>query len=174
MKVAITGHRPNKLFVNGWQGYKAGYPVLVGYYERVFTKLKEEEGLTQVISGMALGVDQAAAQAAINIGVPVLAVIPFLQQPNVWRHADKVNYLSILTECSEQVVLQTKVPRTDLEVSRWLNERNHYMVDRCDLVIALWDETPGGTGNCVKYAQTNKVAIRNAYKSWLKWRDALR
>jgi len=173
MKVAITGHRPNKLFVNGWDGYRAGYPVLVEYYEKVFTKMKEE-GITQVISGMALGVDQAAAQAAINVGIPVLAAIPFQFQPNVWKHEDRVRYLSILTECSEQVVLQTDRPRTDKEVARWLNERNHYMVDNCDLVIALWDGTPGGTGNCVKYAQSKKVPIRNAYKSWLNWRDALR
>jgi len=31
--------------------------------------------------------------------------------------------------------------------------RNQYMVDRCDVLIAVWDGTPGGTGNCVGYAK---------------------
>lgn len=27
------------------------------------------------------------------------------------------------------------------------------MVDRCDRLIAVWDGSNGGTGNCVKYAK---------------------
>jgi uncharacterized phage-like protein YoqJ len=38
--------------------------------------------------------------------------------------------------------------------------RNEYMVNACDKLIAVWDHTPGGTENCVKYAQSiNKDII---------------
>ncbi len=37
--------------------------------------------------------------------------------------------------------------------------RNEYMVDRADLVLALWNGTPGGTGNCVRYARTRGVPV---------------
>ena len=30
--------------------------------------------------------------------------------------------------------------------------RNQYMVDQADYIVAAWDGTKGGTGNCVDYA----------------------
>jgi len=36
-----------------------------------------------------------------------------------------------------------------------MQTRNIWMVDNCDLVLALWDGSDGGTGNCIKYA--NKI-----------------
>jgi uncharacterized phage-like protein YoqJ len=34
--------------------------------------------------------------------------------------------------------------------------RNKYMVDNCDLLVAVWDGTNGGTANCVNYANSVK------------------
>jgi uncharacterized phage-like protein YoqJ len=39
-----------------------------------------------------------------------------------------------------------------------MQERNKWMVDQCDVLIAVWDGTAGGTGNCVNYAQSIKKA----------------
>jgi hypothetical protein len=33
------------------------------------------------------------------------------------------------------------------------------MVDRCDIVIAAWDGSRGGTGHCVEYARHKKKEI---------------
>jgi len=33
-----------------------------------------------------------------------------------------------------------------------MQKRNEWMVDHSDYVIAVWDGSKGGTGNCVKYA----------------------
>jgi uncharacterized phage-like protein YoqJ len=39
--------------------------------------------------------------------------------------------------------------------------RNEWMVDRCDKLIAVWDGSKGGTGNCVDYAKSvNKDIFR--------------
>ena len=40
-----------------------------------------------------------------------------------------------------------------------LNARNHGMVDACDMMLALYDGTPSGTGNCVTYAQKQGVPV---------------
>ena len=41
-----------------------------------------------------------------------------------------------------------------------LQKRNEWMVDHCDILIAVWDGTSGGTANCVNYAQSvNKEKI---------------
>jgi uncharacterized phage-like protein YoqJ len=31
--------------------------------------------------------------------------------------------------------------------------RNEWMVDHCNDLLAVWDGSDGGTGNCVRYAQ---------------------
>ncbi len=43
---------------------------------------------------------------------------------------------------------------SDEEYKPWLmQKRNEYMVDLADKVIAVWDGSKGGTGNCVRYAK---------------------
>ena len=34
-----------------------------------------------------------------------------------------------------------------------------FMVDLADHAIAVWDRTPGGTANCVKYIRNKKVPV---------------
>ena len=33
-----------------------------------------------------------------------------------------------------------------------MQKRNEEMVDRCDLLIGVWDGSKGGTYNCINYA----------------------
>ena len=40
-----------------------------------------------------------------------------------------------------------------------MQRRNIWMVDESDYVIAVWDGSNGGTGNCVKYAQKEDKQI---------------
>ena len=40
-----------------------------------------------------------------------------------------------------------------------LNQRNIGMIDACDILIALYDGTPGGTRNAVQYATETKTLI---------------
>ena len=39
------------------------------------------------------------------------------------------------------------------------HQRNRYMVDKADCVIAVWDGTPGGTGYTVAYAREKGVPV---------------
>lgn len=51
---------------------------------------------------------------------------------------------------------------SDEEYKPWLmQKRNEYMVDLADKIIAVWDGSKGGTGNCVRYAEKcSKKIIR--------------
>lgn len=40
------------------------------------------------------------------------------------------------------------------------------MVDNSDIVCAVWDGTPGGTANCIKYCKSKRV---NRVVKYLKW-----
>jgi uncharacterized phage-like protein YoqJ len=47
--------------------------------------------------------------------------------------------------------------------------RNEWMVDNAHIVLALWDGSSGGTGNCIKYANRKSVnkPIINLWSSWV-------
>jgi uncharacterized phage-like protein YoqJ len=47
-----------------------------------------------------------------------------------------------------------------------MHVRNKWMVNKCNKVLALWDGSKGGTGNCVSYALSVDRPIENAWKRW--------
>ena len=140
MKIAITGHRPDKIYDHiEWITTKL---------DQIFTALKPE----LIISGMAVGVDQLAAEIAIANEIPVLAAIPFLGQENRWNERDKINYNALLKQATTVEVL-SNTPSDYYEAVKFLHARNKWMVDRADLIVAVWDGSKGGTSNCVNYAK---------------------
>ena len=153
MIISGTGHRPDKLG---------------GYSDIAFNKLVKiaEEYLSEnrpdkVISGMALGWDQALAQAAINLKIPFVAAIPFKNQECKWPNKSQTKYKTILAAASECVIV------CEGEYAAWkMQVRNKYMVDNSDLVVAMFDGTTGGTANCVNYAISKNKQIVNLYNKW--------
>jgi uncharacterized phage-like protein YoqJ len=151
MVVAGAGHRPNKL---------GGYGVAA--QTRVFqTALRSLEHLKpeRVISGMALGWDQMLARAALHLGIPFVAAVPFQGQESAWPHTSQESYRELLALASEVVVVS---PGTYSPVL--MQRRNIWMVDHADRVLALWDGSGGGTGNCIQYARHVARPISNAWK----------
>lgn len=148
MIVAFTGHRPDKL-----GGYKLPNPTYL-YVCRQIEKTLKELRPHKVISGMALGVDQWAAHIAHNLGIPFIAAVPFVGQEKAWPCASQKTYSKLLKLASEVVIV------SEGEYSAYkMQVRNEWMVDRCNKLIAVWDGTPGGTGNCVKYAEHHNIDI---------------
>ena len=149
MKIAITGHRPNKL----GNDYDLTSPLIQTIEAELQTIIN---GLrpTLMISGMALGIDTLWAELAIENEIPFIAAIPCENQCERWIQKSKDRYGSIIQHpLCKQVVLSEEYSHTCMQ------KRNEWMVNNCDVLIAVWDGTPGGTGNCVKYAQKKGVQI---------------
>ncbi len=137
MNLAITGHRPQKL---------AGPEVELqvrAMLRWLFGSVKP----TWVISGMALGVDQWAAEEAMLLRIPVLAAIPCWEQEHFWSDSAKRKYHELLSRVQhrEQVTDTVYAPGV-------MQRRNEWMIDRANAVGAVFDGTDGGTCNAVKYA----------------------
>jgi uncharacterized phage-like protein YoqJ len=145
-----TGHRPNKL---------GGYSKEVsGMLIKVALDFLEESKPHKIISGMALGWDLAWAQAGIIAGIPVEAAIPFVGQEGKWPKISQDYYTNLLDACSVvTVVCEGGYSPYKMQV------RNEYMVDNSSLVVALWDGTAGGTGNCVRYAEAKGASVVNLW-----------
>jgi uncharacterized phage-like protein YoqJ len=152
MLIAATGHRPNKL---GGYGPKV-YRDLVRLAE-AYIDLAKPSG---IISGMALGWDQAWADAGINKGVPVHAAVPFVGQESRWPKESQDNFNRILKQCASVTIVCEGVYS-----AQKMQTRNEWMVDKADRVCALWDGTSGGTGNCVRYVKAIDKPLDNLWEA---------
>ncbi len=139
MILAGTGHRPQKL---GGYDPHTNKKVL----EFAETVLRHYQPST-LLSGMAQGWDMALAQAAINLNIPFHAYVPFNGQELVWPSATRLYYKALLTHAQHVIVCS---PGGYTKAAMQI--RNQRLVDDCELLVALWNGSPGGTANCIAYA----------------------
>lgn len=145
MRIAITGHRPNKLW-NDYDLTSPGMQSIKATLERAIAKFCP----TLMISGMALGIDTLWAELAIENRIPLLACTPCWGQERKWpeRSQDRFNKI-INTQGVELMYTHRGYYNQEC-----MQKRNVYMVDNCDMLLAVWDGTIGGTANCVHYARS--------------------
>ncbi len=149
MIVAFTGHRPDKL--GGYKIPNPTYNYVCQQIEKTLIDLKPDK----VISGMALGVDQWAAYISYKLKIPFLAAVPFEKQDSAWPEKSRNAYKKLLDVASEIVIVS---PGGYARMK--MQTRNEWMVNHCDKLIAVWNGSDGGTGNCVNYAKSiNKEII---------------
>ncbi len=156
MKIAITGHRPNKL----GNDYDLNSP-LIQWIKNEINKILVQyyyyPNELELITGMALGIDTLFAKIAIENNIPFIAAIPCKNQWSKWIQKSIEIYQNILQHknCTIYNVSTNNYSNTCMQ------DRNIWMVDNCDILIAVWDGTSGGTANCIKYAESvNKHIIR--------------
>jgi uncharacterized phage-like protein YoqJ len=97
---------------------------------------------------MALGWDTAIAQAAVKLGIPFHAYIPFQGQELCWPQNSRLYYQALL-RLAQHTVICSPGGFTKLAMQK----RNIDMVENCDMLLALWNGTSGGTANCLTYAR---------------------
>lgn len=146
----FTGHRPQSL---PW-GFDENDPrcvklkaLLRNQIERLITESKS----THFITGMALGVDTYAAEIILEIKktrpVTLECAIPCEDQAAAWREKDRDRYFSIVSRADSETLLQTRYTPVCYP------QRNRYIVDESDVVLAVWNGIPGGTAGTVFYAR---------------------
>lgn len=140
--IAITGHRPNRI---------PSEQYVSAQLRNSFIDLSAGH----VIQGMADGVDLLAALAAQNAKIPFSCAIPWEghKPGNGWEDA----YHFALVYAENVWVVNDCQGYPGPQVYQ---ERNEYMVDRCHILVAVWDfQKKGGTWNTVKYAISKRIPI---------------
>lgn len=156
MILAATGHRPDKL-----GGYSTGNAQkLVALAIKHVTAFKPDV----VISGMALGWDQAVAQAAMELGIEWWAYLPFAGQEQRWPETSQKLYLKMVSMAHAVHIVEKG------GYAAWkMQSRNIAMINTCDHIIALWNgDHSGGTANCIRYAETKGKPVANVWKDWTR------
>lgn len=155
MKICVTGHRPNKMY---------GYNICNEQWTKLKNKFKQlliENECTEAITGMALGVDTVFALAVLELkeegyNIKLHCAIPCKNHSSKWLKESVELYNKILSKADIIKIVSNEEYKPYL-----MQVRNEYMVDLADKVIAVWDGSKGGTGNCVEYAKKcSKEIIR--------------
>ena len=153
---AFTGYRPSKM---PW-GYDETDARCVEFRFRLREALEYliGQGYTDFMSGGALGFDQMAAEIVLSLRekypwVRLVMVIPFDGQADKWSREQRGRWLEII-EASDRVI------RISHSYGKGVFfQRNHYMVENADLLLAAFDGQPGGTAGTVAYAKRHGVRV---------------
>lgn len=135
-KCCITGNRPQKFPWEYGKGkeHRKYLADMAGQIEELI-----ENGYTYFISGGALGVDQDFANAVLKAkktrkDIKLEIAVPCKTQAARWGKIQQLYYRLILKRADNVVTLSEDYTRT------CMLERNKYMVDKADLVLAYWND----------------------------------
>lgn len=107
---------------------------------------------------MAIGVDMYAAEIVLGLkasypGITLESAIPCESQAAKWSEALRDRYFDIASKCDKETLIQTHYSPDCMD------KRNRYMVDHADVLIAVWDGSPSGTGKTVRYAHQQGKSV---------------
>ena len=148
---AFTGHRPTRFCFGYDEADERCVKIKKLLAERVGTLIAE--GVTIFYSGMALGVDQWAAEIVLGMkkdhpSIRLIAVRPCGTQSDCWTDEQRERHRNTLALCDEVITLHEKYRRG------CLHERNRFLVDHAQYLLAVYDGgSKGGTAYTVKYAR---------------------
>lgn len=153
--LGITGHRPPE--VGGYETPNPIYNFVRAELDKAFIELQPK----RVLLGMALGVDQWAAELCIFNGIPFWAILPHGRADGTeglemkWPRAAQARYHHLLQRAE-----RIHVVSPGEYAARKLMARNEWIVDHCNVLLAVFNGSPGGTANCVAYAMSRRTQIR--------------
>jgi uncharacterized phage-like protein YoqJ len=168
--VCFTGHRPNKLF--GYDLNDKRYKPLYEQLTNVVELCINEEDIIRFISGAALGVDQISFWLVHKLKIKYpdiknIVAVPFKNQDKVWSIEQKHWYKKMLEKADEVIYIDElndyryKVNNNivgEYSIEK-MQRRNEWMVDNSRIVIAVHDDSKGGTKNCIYYAHKEGKSI---------------
>ena len=139
MKVAVTGHRPDR--IKGREGE------IKEWIAEKLQEMRKNGGGVRLITGMAQGVDQIAALAALRENVPVHCYFAY-------KHKLQGTEEMIADKAAEVKFLENRY------LGGCFIRRDRRMVDDCDLLLVVWDgEENGGTYYTYQYALKKGVPV---------------
>lgn len=106
-----------------------------------------------VITGMAIGFDQAVVLACLKHDFPYEAAVPCDGQERLWPEEAQVGYQEMLSQAEKVTNVSPG------KYAAWkMHARNGYIIKKCDLLIAYChpSTTQGGTFQAIKLAQSTK------------------
>ena len=145
--VLVAGHRPGEL-----GGYDDN-PVADGVRARMgelLAGMREVDGLFSVVSGLRLGAEQLGAEAAMEQGLPLVAVLPYPEPDSPWPPASRQRFATTLAAAERAITLDTKAPTSKQAAGMALGKRDDWLARQVDSAVVVWDQEDATVGRLVR------------------------
>lgn len=171
--VCFTGPRPSNMF--GYNINSEPYMKLLTEVQNIVRTLYHTENARTFIVGGAQGFDTICAIALYSLkselkDINIILAIPFKKQDSEWPKDARDLYANVKAIVDEVVYVDTlpdyafsPVALGEYHPNKY-HLRNHYMVDKSEIVISYDNGKGTGTKNCVNYAIGKRRRIINLYK----------
>ena len=149
-RLVVGGHRPPEL-----GGYDPN-PVADRIKSKLAALLAAERQLhpdVVVLTGLGLGAEQLAAEAAGAAGVPYVAVLPYPEQESPWPPEAQRLYSRLLAGAQDQIVLQKRRPENRQQAGGALRRRDAWLARNADEAVVVWDGDEAFVGRLVRSLQ---------------------
>ncbi|MGH8973045.1 MAG: hypothetical protein ACRD0C_07550, partial [Acidimicrobiia bacterium] len=103
-----------------------------------------------VLSGLALGAETLGAEAALDAGVPLVAVQPFPDPDAMWPRASRDHYARLLDRAAHRLLLERAVPDSKMKVAGALARRDGWLTRQADEALVVWDGRDPALGKLVR------------------------
>ena len=148
-RCCFSGHRPEKLNepeaeIKQWLSEQIDSAIAAGY--------------TTFISGCAMGVDIWAGQIVLqkkaqNPALHLIAATPWPGFSNKWSIDWQIQYSDLLKNADLIIPVSNHYHKSVFQ------QRNEWMVDHSNRVIAYFNGAPGGTKNTIDYAASKGIEV---------------
>lgn len=145
--VAVFGHRPPEL---GGYGENATAVAVRDRLAQILSAQRQLHPDLRVITGLQLGAEQLAAEAARQAGVPYVAVQPYPGPDRPWPAASRDHYADLVRHADAAVLLERTTPETKQKAGAALARRDAWLARHADEAIVVWDGKDPAIGRLVR------------------------
>lgn len=133
--VLVTGPRPPEI---GGYGPNPTATAIKDQLAKIITAKAEITPDLKVMTGLGLGVEQIAAEVAIEARIPFIAVLPYPDQDSVWPDGTKREYKTLIEKADEEILLQATSPASKQAAGAALSRRTAWMAKAAQEAIVVW------------------------------------
>ena len=149
-KCCFTGHRPKSL---PW-GYDETKEICITFKNKLYNILEGviNDGYTYFINGLAEGFDTIALETLFELknngyNIIIEGAIPCKDQEIKWTEKSQNRYRENIKKLDKITYI------SDNYTDYCMQQRNDYMIDNSQLIVACYKGTFGGTKSTIKKAQ---------------------
>jgi len=134
--LAVFGHRPPEL------GGYADNPTADAVRDKMVEILEAKAVITDdlvVVSGLRLGAEMLGAEAAVEVGLPLVVVLPYPDPESVWPAASQARFAALRNQAIDVVLLQKKKPESKARAGAALAKRDVWLARHVAEALLVWD-----------------------------------
>lgn len=138
--LVVVGHRPPEL---GGYGPNPLAERVRGRLVEIIRAKHDMFADLVIVSGMRLGAETLGAEAAIEAGVPFVAVLPYPHPEKVWPDETKHRFHDLLDDALDVLTLENKEPTSKQRGGASLTRRDAWLARHAAEAVLVWDGSDG-------------------------------